>query len=117
MSETLSFDIIDKMFNNLPRDINKMIYEYYESKCNECKIEMEKCEICEKYFCQFHICYSHKECMVCKRHCCPFKMFYRNCECEDNKVCEVCWYKDNPTSTAMNIIDEIINTFTDTDTN
>lgn len=95
-NKLLEFDIIDKIFDFLPEDINKTIFDFYNIRCPKCETPLTKCDFCEFFFCKFHICFGHtSKCSICYRHQCPYQEFYRICDCHLNKLCEKCWNRDN----------------------
>lgn len=110
----LEFDVIDKLLDTLPKDVNKIIFDFYDTRCEDCDKELIECEYCEFYFCQFHICFGHtSSCSVCFRHRCPYQAFYRICDCHYNTVCEKCWINDGDEAditplTSLQVIDEML---------
>jgi hypothetical protein len=94
---TLEFSVIDSLLNKLPKDINKVIYSYYDSRCGDCGDEMKICVCCNHYFHIYHNCFRHKtdDCNICNESSCPFrKMKMKYCLCEEIIKCEKCLYMD-----------------------
>ena len=59
----LSFNGLDNLLLDLPKDINKIIHDYYyDSGCNKCKISCDKCEFCSEYAKKGYFC---KCCCCC----------------------------------------------------
>jgi len=110
---TLQFDEIDKLLIELPKEINKMIYLYYDTKCNNCGDEMIGCKICGDFFCKIHICFGHQtsSCSICTEFSCPYKTFDspKICECINNELCENCYFLEER-ERINNIITDNMNT-------
>lgn len=98
--ETLEFNIIDKIFDFLPKDINNLIYEFYDNRCKNCGKEMRECVLCDLYFHFYHICYMNQNCYICNTTDCPY-MRFTHCECMDKLVCKKCSFNK-----SINLSDE-----------
>ena len=92
---TLSFDTIDNLLKELPKDINKKIYEYYDNQCKECGLELRECIKCDFYFHSYHCCFRHEVCSICSGASCPYsRMNSKYCLCDESFVCKDCFYSD-----------------------
>lgn len=114
----LEFSVIDKILSNLPKDVNKIIFDYYENKCDKCKVEYKDCMSCENSFHPFHLCFFHKysSCVYCKLYSCPYQdMPNRKCWCDESMECPDCYYEgksDMYLGYAENLMEELENTLT-----
>lgn len=83
-------DIDLELVKILPKDITKIIFNYYTNICLTCNHIQTYCNNCEIYNC---ICYVDKKCRNCPlRHCeCKCIMFYKICECCEHYLCNDCW--------------------------
>lgn len=54
--EKINFKLVDKLLIELPVDVNKIIYEYYNNFCNFCSNEMCECFSCKNFFCMISRC-------------------------------------------------------------
>ena len=84
----MDFITFDEKFKEiLPKDLSKIVYEYYDTSCYVCKIEKSKCSVCDNYFCKTTSCINN--CVWCsvKMSCC------KNFSCNHSVLCSYCWYR------------------------
>ena len=74
----------------LPKDITKIIFNYYTNICLTCSCIQTYCENCHTYNC---LCDTNKKCIECPLMFCKCEciMFQKICECCDNYLCNDCW--------------------------
>lgn len=54
----INFETFDNLLNEIPREVNKIIFNYYyDLGCKDCKIHCDTCEFCKlhregDYFCK-----------------------------------------------------------------
>ena len=85
---------LDKVFvKKLPKDITKIIFNYYTNICNTCSYLQTYCRKCKLYNC---ICNVDENCKNCHlRYCeCKCIMFYKICECCESYLCNDCYHGD-----------------------
>ena len=89
---------IDNLLFFLPKDINKLIYKFYDTRCSVCSIELKLCLNCNLYFHPYHKCFNHKieTCSICYSSSCPLiSITNKYCVCILNYTCENCYYMDD----------------------
>ena len=89
---TLSFNYIDKILEFLPKDVNKIIYEYYDCRCGVCRGDKVVCVYCKEYFCNNIFCLNKRTpCIICSNSHCSLKENYR--ELHSDLSCQSCYFK------------------------
>ena len=86
----MDFITLDKELKKYPKQISKLIYNYYKLKCDICNIHQIFCSVCEKYHCK-----CSKDIIRCnvnecnKLLCCALsiRIQHNNGPC----LCEKCW--------------------------
>jgi hypothetical protein len=99
---TLSFDTIDENLKQLPKDIVKYIYLFYDLQCKKCELyDLTNCPKCEGFTCPNEFCSSrNKICSHCNM--CIHKVnyyygygetFISICNCHPQVLlCVKCYY-------------------------
>ena len=95
----MNFREFDIILCLCPKDINKLIFEYYDEKCRRCNTNQIYCNTCELYNCP---CYKEIDyCNVMECHkilCCENKndICNSNCNCceKSRYLCDRCWNID-----------------------
>lgn len=90
----ISFIYLDTILDFLPKSINKLIYEFYTKKCNECCVDQKFCIHCELFQC-----YCFKPVNIfCNRNDCDQILCctpsFKICSCSDRILCPRCWRVD-----------------------
>ena len=88
----MNINNLDKINNNIPKEINIIIYDYYKTRCDICGIQQYYCRYCKVYNC---ICNTKKICCKCFDAECENKCteFFKICTCCKKYLCSYCWVK------------------------
>ena len=76
------------LIHELPKDLNKIIFDYFTDHCSVCNNKQRFCYDCFYYICN---CKSEKKCNHCRIFICNCKnIVYKICSCCENYLCQVC---------------------------
>lgn len=94
--DNLHFDELDKiLINKLPKDMVKVIYNFYNIRCNKCNKKMILCDGCNKYYCGSLDYFCNRDierlCNKCDKYlCCNYVSL---CKCHiSNMMCINCYF-------------------------
>jgi hypothetical protein len=105
MTYTLPFFYFDTLMQHIPKDISKIIHNYYNISCKVCKEDMTLCKYCDDYYCISNLCKDKlMKCSGCgiiihrdryvPLNVCEYP-FYHICSCHYYKVlCMNCYYRN-----------------------
>ena len=87
-------DIDLVLVKTLPKDITKIIFNYYTNICLTCNYIQTCCENCKIYNC---MCVVDKKCNICPLMLCKCEcvMFIKICVCCESYLCNTCWNDNN----------------------
>ena len=87
--EGIDFILVEK----LPKDLTKLIFDFYTDICHSCKDKQKFCYDCFYFICN---CEAEKKCNHCKILICNCKdIVYKICDCCENYLCQTCLLKDS----------------------
>ena len=87
----MEFNDLDKLLYFLPKEINKIIYEYYYPLCKDCDNMTYLCKECNLFYCN----QSHNGgffyCPICCSCSCGYKMHYLRLSGKTEELCYGCY--------------------------
>ena len=77
------------LYDILPKSLTKIIFNFYNSDCDNCNTKYELCHRCTMFYCK---CAKTEFCSNCSIHICKEHtiFIYKICDCCDNFLCIEC---------------------------
>ena len=89
----MDFRKFDTILEEIPKEINEIIYNYYRRFCTKCNMSQHYCMKCDTYNC---LCYNRIVCSHCMKQSgiSGCEEHLKICICCEKYLCKTCWEED-----------------------